>query len=134
MSEVLLLQQFGFAGVLIFYMVMLTLATCGAVCDDKVAFNVILARLTQGCFLIVFASSYYRLVWTPTMLDEMPQVQEFFSKNSASMVPYGLAMTGFSGNLWCSAFQDDIETQWLKRRNTSETVFNTSIFIYFDLC
>lgn len=31
-------------------------------------------------FMLIFALTYYRLVWTPTMLDELPLVQEIFSR------------------------------------------------------
>eukprot|EP00434_Breviolum_minutum_P022051 symbB.v1.2.019467.t1/scaffold1593.1/size164412/9 len=135
-TSILLLQQLGFAGILVVYLVLLGVATCSAACNDKLPFSVILARLMQilcrkkirrclssplprvasTCvlrfffaekvtnlrvsFMLIFALTYYRLVWTPTMLDELPLVQEIFSRdvNKPSILPYLLTLMGFSGN------------------------------------
>jgi len=98
--SILLLQQLGFAGILVVYLVLLGVATCSAACNDKLPFSVILARLMQVSFMLIFALTYYRLVWTPTMLDELPLVQEIFSRdvNKPSILPYLLTVMGFSGN------------------------------------
>eukprot|EP00913_Durusdinium_trenchii_P017624 g16564.t1 len=72
-----------------FYLVCVSCLSCGFSVPLRVS------------FLIVFALTYYRLVWTPTMLDEMPMVEELFSRDkTASVLPYLLTMAGFGGNLW----------------------------------
>jgi len=98
--SILLLQQLGFAAILLFYLIMLGVVTCVAACDDKLPFSVIITRLIQAAFMLVFAMSYYRLVWTPTMVDELPLVEEIFSRDgkTPSVLPYMLTVVGFSGN------------------------------------
>ncbi|CAE7351946.1 rsmF [Symbiodinium natans] len=102
-SSVFVLQQSGFFGILVAQLLLIAIALCSAASADDVPVEVWLMRLCQTCFMFYFGFVYYRLVWTPTMLDEAPKTEFFGSMIgmdiSSKMLPYSLSASGFALNL-----------------------------------
>lgn len=102
-SSVFVLQQSGFFVILVVQLLLIAIALCGAASADDVPVQVWLMRLCQTIFMFYFGFVYYRLVWTPTMLDEAPKTDVFGSmigiNNSSQGLPYSLAASGFTLNL-----------------------------------
>jgi len=102
-ASVFVFQQAGFAVILVFQMALIGTALCGAAGSDEVSTDVWLMRLGQCCFIFFFGFIYYRLVWTPTMMDESPKTEKFgsmfgFGEGSA-IIPYTVTALGFMLNL-----------------------------------
>ena len=80
-------------------------------------------------FMLIFALTYYRLVWTPTMLDELPLVQEIFSRRgweAGNMLkhcgfwPLGSCIAGMSTSLascrtCCQAASEFVRVKGIQR-------------------
>lgn len=102
-SSVFVLQQSGFFVILVVQLLLIAIALCGAASADDVPVQVWLMRLCQTIFMFYFGFVYYRLVWTPTMLDEAPKTDLFGSmigiNDSSKGLPYSLAAGGFTLNL-----------------------------------
>eukprot|EP00930_Biecheleria_cincta_P098865 TRINITY_DN9051_c0_g1_i1.p1 TRINITY_DN9051_c0_g1~~TRINITY_DN9051_c0_g1_i1.p1 ORF type:complete len:442 (-),score=98.62 TRINITY_DN9051_c0_g1_i1:131-1456(-) len=111
-ANVFLLQQAGFALLLILYFVLLVLAVCVSDIGTPIQLGCRFAQMTLvGLFCLV----YYHLVWTPAMLDEMPRVDAFGAAWSGStsteaatavaaatrgvFLPYALAAVVFFTNI-----------------------------------
>jgi len=109
-ASVYLLQQAGFIVVMLLHAALLSVATCltnGV--GQELGF-----RFMQLLLLGTFALFYYQLVWTPAMLDEMPQIDDFMSRISGSSsdsfvkIPYVLSTFIFTVIFLVEKYMDDI--------------------------